>query len=188
MADWPGWAQNFVRAIVGNANGPISPSNPLDISGTIIVTPVTGQKTMANSAPVVIASDQSAVPVTQALPAAPSAALAPSLYTNWGVDATHNVKASAGNVVGVMSTNINAAVRYLQLHNTATVPAGGATPLRSWVIPSGTAQQPAILAISREYFANSGYFPTGIAFAFSTTQATYTAATAADHSIEVEYI
>lgn len=35
MGAWPAWAQNFVRAIVGNAAGPINASNPLDVQGTV---------------------------------------------------------------------------------------------------------------------------------------------------------
>jgi hypothetical protein len=32
MPNWPGFAQNFVRAIIGNANGPIDSTNPLIVT------------------------------------------------------------------------------------------------------------------------------------------------------------
>lgn len=86
-------------------------------------------------------------------------------------------KASAGSVYSVSVTNRNAAVRYLQLHNTAAAPAGAAVPLASWYVPA-TSQ----LTLDNAFFTLSGLLlATGITFAMSTTSATYTAATAGEH-------
>lgn len=107
----------------------------------------------------------------------------PTRFTNLGADATKNVKASAGNVFAVVCDNANAAVRYLQLHNTATVPADQVVPVYSFRV------QPASqLGVGEDIFSAAGVnFATGIAFAFSTTRDTYTAGTASDQSTVVHY-
>ena len=67
MPKWPGFAQNFVKAILGNADGPIDASNPL------IVTPVSG------------GGGQSTVTADQGAPGA----------TAWPVQPAGNVAAGA---------------------------------------------------------------------------------------------
>lgn len=107
----------------------------------------------------------------------------PSLFSNLGANATLNVKAAAGNVYAVKVHNINASARYIQLHNTATTPGGGAVPLITALVPASSE-----LLLGREFFGDSGiHFNTGIAFAFSTTEATYTAGTATDQMTFVVY-
>ena len=99
-----------------------------------------------------------------------------------------NIKADPGTVLSLRATNVNAAARYLQIHNTTAAPTAGAVPLRTYVIPAGTATNPAILHLARDYFSSQLYCGVGITFAFSTTRATYTAATAADHELDVNYL
>lgn len=107
----------------------------------------------------------------------------PSVFSNLGANATLNVKASAGNVYSLYCKNANGASRWLQLHNTATVPAGGAVPLMPFEVPAGGS-----IVIGEDFFTAAGlHFTTGIAFAFSTTAATYTAATAGDQITLVTY-
>lgn len=108
---------------------------------------------------------------------------APTLFTNFGANATLNVKATAGNVYALHCQNTNAAVRYIQLHNTATTPGGGAVPLLSFAIPASSS-----VVIDHELLVAGGaYFSTGIAFAFSTTLGTYTAGTAGEQSTTIFY-
>lgn len=109
---------------------------------------------------------------------------APLLFQNLGANATLNVKASTGNVYAVACHNLNGGNRYTQLHATATVPGGGAVPAWTMLVP------PASTAIfGEDFFSEEGInFVNGIAFAFSTTEATYTAATAADQMTHVVYI
>lgn len=110
-------------------------------------------------------------------------ATAPTRFQNLGANATLNVKASAGYVYSLACDNLNAADRFIQLHNTATTPAGGAVPLYSFRVFGGTP-----LVLGTDFFTAVGAaFSTGIAFAFSTTEATYTAATAADQMIHIMY-
>lgn len=123
-----------------------------------------------------------AVIATQVLP------LATSTYTytqfqNLGANATLNVKASAGNVYSMTCHNLNGSARYIQLHNTATTPGGGAVPARTYLVPGN-----GVIFLESQYFGPGGInFTTGIAFAFSTTEATYTAATAGDQVVEVNF-
>jgi len=116
-----------------------------------------------------------------------SATYAPSSHMNLGAATTANVKASAGYVYTIYCINRNAAVRYFQLHNTATTPAGGATAQNTWAVPAGTTDNPGILILDTAYFSPSERFATGIAWAISTAEATYAAATAGDHSVRVRY-
>lgn len=114
---------------------------------------------------------------------APGVGNAPSNFKNAGANATLNVKAAAGNVFSLNCHNANAADRYIQLHDTATVPAGAAAPKFSFLVKAG-----GDTVIGTDYFTDEGCsFAAGIAFAFSTTRDTYTAGTAADQRTEVNY-
>lgn len=107
----------------------------------------------------------------------------PTLFTNYGANATLNVKATPGNVVSVYCVNLNAAIRYLQLHNTATTPGGAAVPLMTFAIPASGS-----IVFGTDFFTQAGMnFSTGIAFAFSTTQGTYTAGTAGDQFTQIHF-
>lgn len=106
-----------------------------------------------------------------------TAASSPTRFVNAGANASLNVKASSGNVFSISCVNVNVVTRYIQLHNTATVPAGGDVPVCSWPVVATSG----ITLIGTDFFTNGGSnFSTGIAFAFSTTLATYTAGSAAD--------
>lgn len=135
---------------------------------------------------VAIATDANDVDVLS-LPELPlnesSATYAPTLFSNLGADATLNVKATAGNVFSVYCNNENASDRFLQLHNTATVPAGAAVPLYTFRVPAT-----GDVLIGTDFFtAKGGRFTTGIAFAFSTTKDTYTAGTNTDQTTLIHF-
>ena len=107
----------------------------------------------------------------------------PTRFQNLGANITLNVKASAGNVFSLHCENLNAAKRYIQLHNTATTPAGGAVPLYSFPVAAGGS-----IVIGTDFFTTSGVnFTTGIAFSFSTTAGTHTDGVAADQMTHVLY-
>lgn len=158
---------------------------------------------------VVVATDQAAIPASQSgtwtvqpgntpntspwlfspYPPTISAGVAPSNYKNAGAATKANIKASAGNVLSLRFTNANAAVRFLQLHNKATAPAGTDTAQRSFLVPAGTTTQPAVLELDINYFAFAANFTTGIGWAVSTTDTTFTdSATASDHTIDLNYV
>lgn len=117
-----------------------------------------------------------------------SSTYSPSSFQDFGTATTFSVKASAGNVYALAVSNANAAVRYMQLHNKASAPAGGDTAAASYLIPAGTAAAPAIREIPSVFFSPSYYLSTGIGLAISTTATTYTAATNGDHTVAVRYV
>lgn len=113
-----------------------------------------------------------------------AATYSPVRFADYGANATLNVKTTTGNVLSVSCFNANGATRYLQLHNTATVPNAGDVPRLVFLVPS--LQQ---IRVGTEFFTQAGVnFSTGIAFAFSTTQGTYTAGVAGDQFTQVLYV
>lgn len=106
-----------------------------------------------------------------------------NLFSNLGANATLNVKASKGKVFSLQCHNLNAATRYIQLHDTATTPSAAAVPKYTFAIPAGLT-----VIVGTDFFGQGGVeFVNGVAFAFSTTEATYTAATATDQMTFVNY-
>lgn len=100
--------------------------------------PAKGQATGANSTPVVIASDQSSIPVS----------VAPSTSGGWSVSSQTalsntktSVKGSAGNLGGYMLYNSNAAATYVQVFDatTANVTVGTTTPTYVVALPPAAA-------------------------------------------------
>lgn len=165
-----------------------------------------GQATMANSTPVVVASDQTLTAnVTEQLApayednASGVAAVAhkpvvSALYSGTSFQAVLNdvdisAKAAPGNLLSIRATNINAAIRYLQVHNKASAPSGGDTALISIPIPAGSATAPAVVTLGNEFFGNNGlYLSAGVAVGVSTAATTFTAATTTDHVVTGMYV
>jgi len=160
---------------------------------------------MSNSTPVVIASDQTTVSVIEQLaPAYEDNAsgvaaiqhkpIISTLYSGLSFQAVLNdvdisAKATPGNLLSLRATNINAAIRYLQIHNKATAPTGGDTALISVPIPAGAAANPVAVTLGSDFFGNNGLaLSTGIAIGISTAATTFTAATTTDHVVTGMYI
>lgn len=98
-----------------------------------------GQKTMANSTPVVLASDQSSIPVTIAAPTAISA-----FRTNALSNSAVAVKASAGELWGWNFVNPNPTPVYVKFYNTAagSVVVGTTAIVQTLMVPgSGSVYQ-----------------------------------------------
>ena len=141
-----------------------------------------GQATMANSAPVVIASDQSVLTVSQSVATnlktqaenyqggsavsstnplyvtvASSASGGDTVYHLVSAASTNltNIKASAGKVTGWYIYNSNASARKIAFHNTAGTPTAGASVYYSLVIPG--------LSAANVSFPDGIDFSTGIA-------------------------
>ena len=107
----------------------------------------------------------------------------------FGTDVDLSVKAASGNICSVVVTNINAAIRYLQIHNKATAPANPDVPILSIPISAGSATLATTLILGEDFFGKGGMaLATGIAIGISTTNATFTAATTTDHNFSVSYI
>lgn len=113
-----------------------------------------------------------------------------SRFTNIAVVTKANLKNAAGLFLSVYVTNVNAAVRYFQVHNKATAPAATDVPVLSFPIPAGTATVPGVLYLPNDFFLENGdYLATGVGWAISTTLGTFTdSATAAEHTINGYYL
>lgn len=106
-----------------------------------------------------------------------------SRFQNLGANATLNVKATPGNLLSFYCHNLAGVVRYFQIHNTATVPAAAAVPVYSFLLPISST-----LVLDSAFFGSTGMnFAAGIAFAFSTTEATMNTGSAADHITFIQY-
>lgn len=105
---------------------------------------------------------------------------------SWATVTKKLIKATPGNVVRVVFINRNASVRYGQIHNKATAPAGADVPVISLPIPGGTTDAPGVLSID---VPETDYNSTGMGWAISTTEATFTdSATASEHSVHFWYV
>lgn len=114
----------------------------------------------------------------------------PSLYTAIPQVTKANIKSTPGNVMSIIISNTNAAVRYFQLHNKATAPVATEVPIYSFPVPAGSATVPGILTLGVDFFTEAGYyFSTGIGWAISTTYGTFTdSATNTEHIPIIHYI
>lgn len=119
-----------------------------------------------------------------------SSSYSPSRYTELTQVTKANIKASTGNVVSIFCSNINAAVRYFQIHNKATAPVATDVPAYSFPIAAGSSTVPTILKLGTEFFTDAGVnFSAGIGWAISTTYATFTdSATNTEHVAVVNYV
>lgn len=105
-------------------------------------------------------------------------------FQNLGANTTLNVKASAGNVYAVYCYNTTSTNRFIQLHNTATVPAFAAVPTLTFLVPSSGST-----LIGQEFFGQGGKnFATGIAFATSVSASTFISGAAADCITQIQYV
>jgi len=108
------------------------------------------------------------------------------LDVSFGSAVTHNSKATAAQWFGAYVTNISASLAYLQLYNSTGSTSG--TPVVSIPIPAGSATAPGVLEIDDRLLGQNGLnFATGLTWAISTTQSSYTAATAANFTATLTY-
>lgn len=127
-----------------------------------------GQKTAANSTSVTIANDQAGTP-----------------FMAVENDVDISVKGSPGSLLHVVAYNYNATKRYLQIHNKATAPTAGNTPVESHPIPAGSADSPGAVELT---WLGGLALSVGVAIGISTVGATFTAATTTDHVVNGEYV
>lgn len=109
------------------------------------------------------------------------------IATDFASATTLAVKSTAGVLAGFYAINRNSAVRYLQFYNLNNGTSGA--PLMSFAVGPIVSSTPGSLIIGTNVFGDSGVnFATAITMAWSTTETSYNAATAADHSAIVFYL
>ncbi len=109
----------------------------------------------------------------------------PSPFANFGTLTAANVKGSAGKALAIAGFNANAATRYLQLHNKATIPLATEVPVFSFAVPTASG----IVVDSGFFTAVGTAFSLGIGWAWSTTAGTFTdSATANEHTTDGVYV
>jgi hypothetical protein len=111
----------------------------------------------------------------------PNSAYSASIFTVYGASNAGVVKSSIGTIYSLVGTNQSAATaRYIQLHNSATVVASGAVPLRSFQVAAAPGQT----AIGDDILTSSGEtYGLGVVYAWSTTPNSFTPATGSDHNL-----
>lgn len=122
-----------------------------------------GQTTMSGSTPVVIASNQTAFPVTTAITATSNGGTASRINAAASTNAT-SLKASAGQIYTIDVFNVAAYNVFLKLYNKASAPTVGTdTPVMTIPVPAGG-------GFSKTW--PMGFpFATGIAYAITKLQA-----------------
>jgi len=152
-----------------------------------------GQKASAASMAVVLASDQSSIPVAATLSAETTKVIGTvNISANQSVNTVEQyqsgstgalssaattalaaslvIKASAGRLYQLTGINSAASSQYIQLFNSTTLPADGATPLVVLLVPANANFSFDLLSIGK-------YFSTGIVVSNSSTLATKTIGT-----------
>ena len=109
-----------------------------------------------------------------------------SVDAAFGSSVTHNSKATAGQEMGFCASSTDAAIRYLQFYNSTGATTG--TPILQFTLPAGSSTVPSTLCVGSAYLGPNGInFATGITWAFSTANGSYTAGTASEHTIDNFY-
>lgn len=107
---------------------------------------------------------------------------------DFGTVTKKSVRAGGTVVAAVLATNTNAALRWLLVHNKATIPTGGDVPHMAFPIPGGSAANPGICAIGDDWFTDDEVLGTGLGWSISTTPGSFTdSATASDHTVHMRY-
>jgi hypothetical protein len=151
--------------MTGASTSALQTSGNSSLSSIDTKTPTVGQKTMANSSPVVIASDQSPVTVTGTVSTTPNTWTAQSYSYTTGVQ---TLKGSAGILGAIVHNNSTSNDLYIQFFNTTGAVTLGTT-VPTWFYPlDSTAPVP--------FQIGDGVpFSAGIKFAITTSPAGSTA-------------
>jgi hypothetical protein len=99
-----------------------------------------------------------------------AAASGATLVSSTAAEASHILKASAGTLISLTGYNGKVSAQFIQIHNSATVPADTAVPIYSFTVPASS-------NFSLDIPITGAPFTTGISVCNSSTQATKTVGT-----------
>jgi hypothetical protein len=106
----------------------------------------------------------------------------PNVFTRFGSSAGDTISGTPARVTKIYVYNKATSIRFFQLFDRTSNPTNGATPRISIAVGAG---ERLFLGIA-QLGSNDGLsFPTGLAWGFSTTEATYTAGVTTEISIEI---
>jgi hypothetical protein len=123
-------------------------------------------------------------------------------YQGFATAGAHGlITARPAHITGLYVSNVNAAIRYFQLWDRATDlaggevglgpaqygPAGGSLRVISFIVAAGSATVPATLELGEQLLSGIERFDQGIAWGWSSAAQTFTAGTAADHTVTVRW-
>jgi hypothetical protein len=164
-----------------SVNATIAANQSVNVSQINAVTPLMGNGvTGTGSQRVTIASDNTAFTVNnQAIPQSGSTNACSSLAST-ALEASHVVKASAGRLYQLTGVNTKASAQYIQVFNSASVPADTTAPVLLAYVGSGA-------NFSFDFGSIGRYFSTGISVSNSSTAATKTIGSA-DCWFNAEYL
>lgn len=104
----------------------------------------------------------------------------PTVFARWGTSTVDTVSTTPSRVTGLVIHNRSVGTRFLQFFNRTTNPPAATVPLWSIAIAPGER----LILNARDLGGNDGLaFSTGLAWAMSTTEGTYTAATPSETSL-----
>jgi len=126
---------SYTAITTGHA-GVLSCTSAGSLHTTVDNANVNGQATMANSSPVVIASNQSAVPTTISVAATGGESTTGNIAANNTTAVV--VKASPGTLYGAQLGGIGSAPAYLKLYNATSATCGSGTPVKRLIIPAAS--------------------------------------------------
>lgn len=168
---------SLVDGVAGSVRAKVTAANALKVAATLynssdieITQNANGQATLANGAPVSVASDQTGFPIFPS----PTTTGGLSLFRNLDIDESpsgQEVKATAGQLYKLRIANFATSARYVKLFNlaAASVTVGSSTVFDTIVVPAGSSTLPTI--ITENYGGLGLTFSTGLTIVATTALA-----------------
>lgn len=167
-SDNTAFAVNATLQTGANVIGALTANQSVNVAQINGVTPLMGNGTTGTgSQRVTIASDNTAFSVNANQVPSSSSANAPTRVSSSALEASHVIKASAGNLYTVTGYNSRTSSQFIQVFNSTTVPADTTVPIYTFIVAAQS-------NFSLDFGLLGENFSTGIAISNSSTVATKT--------------